>query len=156
MTPVFPYKLILLYRFSHRFRIRGRMADDAVSLCVLSALAYGWLISNSTSESMRVWSVQVWVNLLAFYFFYIFWISDYRQRFPLKSTEIWRYRIHRFGVLKFPLSPLHSTYGGTMNFGENPAEPTYECGLRIFRNPSEPTTQRLSPQYGKAEASNGL
>ena len=44
--------------------------------------------------------------------FYIFSNSDCRQRFPLKSTEIWRYRQRRFGVLlKFPVSPLHSTCG---------------------------------------------
>jgi len=47
----------------------------------------------------------------AFSFFYVFWNSDYRQRFPLKSTEIWRYRKHLFYVLKFPLSPLHYTRG---------------------------------------------
>jgi len=44
----------------------------------------------------------------------IFWNlrdSDYRQRCPLKSTEIRRYRKQRFGVLKFPLSPLPSTHG---------------------------------------------
>ena len=42
--------------------------------------------------------------------FSIFWNSDHRQSFPLKSTEIWRYRKHRFCVLKIPLakpSPLH-------------------------------------------------
>ena len=41
----------------------------------------------------------------------LFWNSDYRQRFPLKSNELWRYRKQGFGVtvLKFPLSPLHST-----------------------------------------------
>jgi len=44
-----------------------------------------------------------------FPFFYIFWNSDYRQRFPLKSTQIWRYKTHQFCVLKFPLSPLHYT-----------------------------------------------
>ena len=47
----------------------------------------------------------------AFSLFYIFWNSDYRQRFPLKSTGIWRYRILPFGVLRIPLSPLHSTRG---------------------------------------------
>jgi len=46
-----------------------------------------------------------------FSFFYIFWNSDYRQRFPRQSTDIWRDRKHRFCVLKFPLSPLHSTRG---------------------------------------------
>ena len=44
-----------------------------------------------------------------FSFFYILTNSDYRQRIPLKSTEIWRYRTQPCGVLKFPLSPLHST-----------------------------------------------
>jgi len=43
----------------------------------------------------------------------IFWNSDFRQRFPLKSTEIWRSKKHRFCVLKFPLSPLHLTRGYT-------------------------------------------
>jgi len=57
-----------------------------------------------------------WQHLLgatkrAFSLFYIFWNLDYRQRFPLKSTELWKYRIQLFGVLKFPLSPLHSTHG---------------------------------------------
>jgi len=33
----------------------------------------------------------------------LFWNSDYRQRFPLKSTGIWRYRKQPFGVLKFSL-----------------------------------------------------
>ena len=41
----------------------------------------------------------------------MFWNSDYRQRFPLKATEIWRSRKHWFFVLKFFLSPLHSTRG---------------------------------------------
>jgi len=44
----------------------------------------------------------------------IFWNSDCRQRFPLKSTEVWKYRKHRFCVLKWALqfpSPLHSTGG---------------------------------------------
>jgi len=35
--------------------------------------------------------------------------SNNRQRFPLKLTEIWSYRKHRFCVLKFPLGPLHSS-----------------------------------------------
>jgi len=52
-----------------------------------------------------------------FSLFYIFWNSDYRQRFPLKSTESSRYRKQRFGVLKFPWSPLHSTRGWTMSNG---------------------------------------
>ena len=43
----------------------------------------------------------------------IFWNSDFRQRFPLKSTEIWRSKKHWFCVLKFPLSPLHLTRGYT-------------------------------------------
>jgi len=59
--------------------------------------------------------------------FYIFWNAVYQQRFPLnflklgllpeiplKSTEIWRYRIQPFGVLKFPLSPHHSIRGACM------------------------------------------
>jgi len=50
-------------------------------------------------------------TMCAFSFFYIFWNSDYRQRFPLKSTEIWRSRKHWFCVLKFPRNPLHSTRG---------------------------------------------
>jgi len=33
----------------------------------------------------------------------IFWTSDYRQRFPFKSTDIWRYRIQPFCVLSFHL-----------------------------------------------------
>ena len=57
-------------------------------------------------------------------FFWIFWNSEYRQRFPLnilklgsspeislKSTGIWRSRKYWFCVLKFPWSPLHSTRG---------------------------------------------
>ena len=32
-----------------------------------------------------------------------FWNSDYHQRFPLKSTDIWRYRIQPFYVLSFHL-----------------------------------------------------
>jgi len=32
-----------------------------------------------------------------------FWNSDYRQRFPLKLTDIWRYRIHTLCVLSFHL-----------------------------------------------------
>jgi len=47
----------------------------------------------------------------AFFVFYIFWNSDYRQRFPQKWTWIWRYRKRRFCVFKVPLSPLHSTRG---------------------------------------------
>ena len=31
------------------------------------------------------------------------WNSDYRQRFPLKSTEFWRYRIQTFCVLSLHL-----------------------------------------------------
>jgi len=38
-----------------------------------------------------------------------FWNSDYRQRFPLKSTEIWRYRKHTILYIEVILSPLHST-----------------------------------------------
>jgi len=73
-----------------------------------SCLAYhGWSPQPS-------WSGKGLQNLRAatkhaFSFFYKFWDSDYRQRFPLESTEIWRYRKHRFSVLKFPLGPLHST-----------------------------------------------
>jgi len=48
----------------------------------------------------------------------IFWDSNCCQRFPLKSAEIWRYRNHRFGVLKISLSHFHST-----------------CGLRISCQP---------------------
>jgi len=48
-----------------------------------------------------------------FSLFYIFCNSDYRQRFPLNLNVVWRYRKQRFGVLKFLLSPLHSTRGGS-------------------------------------------
>jgi len=44
----------------------------------------------------------------AFSFFYLLWNSGYHQRFPLISTEIWRYSKQRFGVLKFALNPLCS------------------------------------------------
>jgi len=65
-------------------------------------------------RSTHGWSAKGLKHLLgatkrAFSFLYTFWSSDYRQRFPLKSTEIWRCRKHQFCVLKFPLSPLHST-----------------------------------------------
>jgi len=49
----------------------------------------------------------------AFSLFCRFWNSDYRQRFPLKLAEIWRYRKKRFGVLKLPLSPLHCSHTHT-------------------------------------------
>jgi len=43
----------------------------------------------------------------------IFWKLDYHQRFPLKSTKMWRYRKHPdwFCLLKFPLRPHHPTVG---------------------------------------------
>jgi len=68
---------------------------------------YEWV----TSHINHCWRGKDLQHLLgagkrAFSFFYIFWNSDYRQRFPLKSTEIWRSRKHQFCVLKFPLSPL--------------------------------------------------
>ena len=37
------------------------------------------------------------------YFSKIFWNSDYRQRFPIKPTDIWRYGIQLFCVLSFHL-----------------------------------------------------
>jgi len=37
------------------------------------------------------------------HFHHIFWNSDYRQRFPLESTRIWRSRIHRLCALSFHL-----------------------------------------------------
>ena len=78
---------------------------------------------------------KVWQHLLgatkrAFSLFNIFWNSDYRQRFPLKSTEIWRYRIQPFGASKCHLSPLHSTRGTSRRHMH--VTQTYEC-LRIIR-----------------------
>ena len=68
------------------------------------------------SHKHHGWSGQGLQHLLgatkrAFSFSYIFWNLDHHQRFPPKSTEIWRYRKDRFCVLKFPSSPLQWTCG---------------------------------------------
>jgi len=68
----------------------------------------------------------------AFWFFYIFWNSDFRQRFPLKSTEIRRSRKHRFCVLKFPVSPLRSTRGWISLVSKIIHIPSYRRNLFIY------------------------
>jgi len=55
-------------------------------------------------------------NLGIFDFSKIFWNSDYRQRFPLKSTDIWRYRIqlsaYQVSTSNFKLFSLHPWWIG--------------------------------------------
>jgi len=97
-----------------------------VHLCGVPLVLRGSLRGSfAVSNLARLDHAKPWVEGLrtynesatkrAFSLFSIFWNSDYRKRFPLKSTAIWRYRKHRFCVLKYPLKNLYSTHETPQN-----------------------------------------
>ena len=86
-------------------------------MCVFFVIdTTGWVeraynICQAQQSVLFLYFIHAETRIIARDFHSILWKSDYNQRFPLKSTETWKYRKYRFCVMKFPLSPLFSTHG---------------------------------------------